>query len=214
MAMLALFALGRGLRSPFSDAPGFSTAHLLPHVLGAAAITAADFLPFSDHYKARWILLTVPASGLRGVVRGTMAALGLMGVIVPSLVLFGATSALWTVADATVFGAYSAAVLAFYIGAFAWMQAGLPFTRPPDPTRAASHMTAMMGILVVALVLGAIQAIWVFPHYGRIAAATAVLATVAWLAGRASTRVLENRVPDYLRRFTEGPARMFSVGDG
>lgn len=214
MLMLALFAMQRGLRSPFDDGPGFTMAHVLPHIIGTAVMTAGDYLPFSDHYKARWIFLTVPASGLRGVVRGTLATLWLTGAVVPSLLLFAATSVAWGVAEAGFFAAYGLAVLSFYVGAFAWSQSGLPFTRPPDPARAAGNMSIMFGALVVMLILGGIQAIWVFPHPTRVVVATLVLGTAAWFAGRFSIRVLESRVPEALQGFVQGPARLFSMTRG
>lgn len=212
MLMLLLAVLGRsGPRSPFEDGPGFTVAHLLPHVIGATLMTAADFLPFSDHYKARWIFLTVPASGLRGVVRGTLATLWLMGAVAPSLLLFAATSVVWGVADAGLFAGYSLAVLSFYVGAFAWIQSGLPFTRQPDPARAAGNVSTMFGFLMVAFILGAIQAIWVFPHPARVVVAASVLGAAAWFAGRFSIRILENRTRDALQGFVQGPGRMFAM---
>lgn len=214
LLMLMLFVLGRGvLRSPFTGGPGFTVAHVLPHIIGFTLVTAADFLPFSDHYKARWIFHTVPASGLRGIVRGTVATLWLVGAVVPSLLIFTAMSWSWGFGHAGLFAAYSLAVLSFYVAAFASIQSGLPFTRPPDPARAASNMTIMMGCLIIGLALGAIQAIWVFPHPTRVVAATAVLSAAAWAIARVSIRILENRVPEHLQRFVDGGTRMFAGVD-
>jgi hypothetical protein len=214
MIMLALFAFGRGgLRSPFADGPGFTIAHLLPHIIGLALVTATDFLPFSDHYKARWIFLTVPASGLRGVVGGTVTTLWLMGALAPSLLLFALTSS-WGLGEAGLFAGYSLTVLSFYLGAFAWIQTGLPFTRPPDPARAAGNITIMLACAVVALILGALQALWVFPHPDRIVALSAALAVAAWLATRMSIRMLERRVPAMLQQFVQAPGRLFSMTRG
>lgn len=211
MVMLMLFSMRRGLRSPFDEGPGFTMAHVLPHIVGAALLTAADFLPFSDHYKARWIFLTVPASGLRGCVRGSVAVIWVVGAVMPSLVLFAATSIVWPVGHAGVFAGYCLAVWSFYIGAFAWIQSGLPFTRPPDPARAAGNVSTMFGFLILALILGGIQAVWVFPHPVRIAVAATLLAITGLFAARLSIRVLENRVPEALRGFVQSPARMFTL---
>lgn len=209
--LMLLVVMREGFRSPFAEGPGFTMAHLLPHVVGVTVVTAADFLPFSDHYKARWIFLTLPASGLRGVVRGTVGALWLMGAAAPSLVLLAGTSILWGVVEAGAFAAYSLAVLSFYVGSFAWIQSGFPFTRPPDPARAAGNMTIMFGFLIVALVLGAIQALWVFPDPARVAGATVLLGVAAWSAGHFSIRVLENRTHDTLALFVGGPPPMFAM---
>jgi hypothetical protein len=214
MLMLVLFALGRGgLRSPFADGPRLTMAHMLPHFLGLALLTAVDFLPFSDHYKARWMFLTVPASGLRGLVRGTVNTLWMTGALAPSLLLFALTSS-WGIVEAGLFAGYSLTVLSFYLGAFAWIQTGLPFTRPSDPARAAGNVTAMMACAVVALILGGVQAIWVFPHPGRIVALSATLAVAAWFAMRMSIRILEDRVPETLREFVQAPGRLFSMTRG
>ncbi|MCC7043472.1 MAG: hypothetical protein IT183_06400 [Acidobacteria bacterium] len=214
MLMLALFAFGRGgLRSPFAGGPGFTIAHMLPHIMGLALVTAADFLPFSDHYKARWIFLTAPASGLRGVVRGTVTTLWVMGALAPSLLIFAITSS-WGIGEAALFAGYSLTVLSFYLGTFAWIQTGLPFTRPPDPARAAGNITIMMTCAVVALILGAVQAIWVFPHPGRVVVLSAALAVGAWFAMRMSIRILESRVPETLQGFVQAPGRLFSMTHG
>jgi hypothetical protein len=211
LLMMAIFAMQRGARSPFDEAPGFSVAHVLPHVVGLSVMGAADFLPFSDHYRARWLFLTVPASGLRGVVRGTVATVWLLGAAAPTLVLFAATGFAWGLHDAGLFAAYSLTVNSFYVGVFVWLQDGLPFTRPPDPTRAAGNMGLMVAFLFVALILGAVQALFVFPHPVRVVAAIGVLGTAAWVATGFSIRILENRVRGALESFIQGPGRMFTM---
>lgn len=209
--MLALIAMGRGVvRSPFADDAGFTPVHVLPHLIGISCIVAVDFLPFSDHHKARWIFLTAPASALRGVVRGTMAAIWLMGALIPSVLVLAAGTVLWNVVDAGLFAGFCLAVLSVYATLFAPLQTGLPFTRTPDPTRAAGNLSIMLGCLVVAALLGGIQAFWIFPHPLRVIAGAAVLLVAAWTIGRVSVRVLENRVPGYLDGFTESRTRMFA----
>jgi hypothetical protein len=75
-------------------------------------------------------------------------------------------------------------------------------------------MAIMFGFVIVTLVLGAIQALWVFPHPARVVVASAVLAGAAWPAARASMRMLERRTRAHLDAFSTGPARMFaSAGD-
>lgn len=213
MLLITVLVLGRGLRSPFSDGPGFTTAHVIPHLVALAVMAGADFLPYTDHYKARWVLLTMPASGLRGLVRGTFALLLLCGALAPAVVIAIATSVFWPARDALLYSAYAAGLMAFYVSAFAWLQSGLPFTRPPDPARASLNLSTMLGMMLLGLILGAIQAIWIFPDTVRVLAATAALALGASAAARVSIRILENRAPDQLREFVEGPRRMFASLD-
>jgi hypothetical protein len=71
----------------------------------------------------------------------------------------------------------------------------------------------MLGMMLLGLILGAIQAIWIFPDTVRVLAATAALALGASAAARVSIRILENRAPDQLREFVEGPRRMFASLD-
>ena len=71
-------------------------------------------------------------------------------------------------------------------------------------------VSIMLGCLVVAALLGGIQAFWIFPHPLRVIAGAAVLLVAAWTIGRVSVRVLENRVPGYLDGFTESRTRMFA----
>ena len=211
LLMLLVAFVGGGLRSPFAGDPGLSTAHLLPYSIAITAITAADFLPFSDHYKARWIFLTIPASGLRGVVRGAFAVLWATGALVPSAVLFVATALLWGMREAALYAAYAAASLSLLVCGFAWLQSGLPFTRQPDPTRAAGNMSLMLGAMVIMLLLAVVQAFFVFPHPARILIVAGLFAAAAWVAARLSLRVLENRVLDQLAEFSSGPGRLFTM---
>lgn len=209
--MLALVATGRGaLHSPLASGSGFTMVHVLPHLIGISGVIAVDFLPFSDHYKARDIFLTVPASALRGVVRGTLTAVWIMAALLPSACIFVAGTLLWNVVDAALFAGYALAVLSVYVTLFAPLQTGLPFTRPPDPTRAAGNLSIMLACLVVAAILGGVQAFWVFPHPVRVIAGAAILSALAWALGRVSLRVLENRVPGYLDDFVESRTRMFA----
>ena len=209
--LLLLITFPSGLRSPFDDGDRFTAVHLLPHVIGLTMVVALDFLPFSDHYRARWIFQTVPASALRGVVRGTLAAIWLLGAAMPSLLLFAVAAIRWNVPHAALFAIYTLAVLSFYLGTFAWIQGGLPFTRPVDPARAAGNMSFMFGFLIVALAIGIVQAVWLFPDATRIGLAIVALAVAAGCLGWLSMRVLEARARSALASFAAGTPRTFSI---
>lgn len=211
---LVLFAFRRGARSPFDVTDGFSTAHAIPHAAGLVLMSTCQFLAFSDHYRARWIFLTVPASGLRGLVRGSLAALWLCGAVAPALVILTFGSIAWGVVDAALFAMYGLSVASLYLGVAAWMQAGLPFTRPPNPARATSAAGVTLLFVLVAVLFAVVQAYVIFPRAAVVLACTAAFTAAAWLAARASFRVLEARVPGALRSFTDAPRRTFgSIGN-
>lgn len=208
--LLAVFAAQRGARSPFGSA-GFSTAHAIPHIVGIVLMATCQFLAFSDHYRARWIFLTVPASGMRGVVRGTVSALWIGGVATSTVAILAFGSIAWGVMDAAVFALYSLAVGSLYLGLTAWLQGGLPFTRPPNPARATSAAGISLVFIAAGTVFAIVQAFLIFPRVPVVLMCTLVIGAAAWLATQASLRVLETRVPGALRSFTESSQRTFGI---
>lgn len=198
-------------QSPVALSGSFRPIHLMPHVMGLLIITICQFLAYTDHYRARWIFQTMPASGLRGIVRGTYAALLTFGVLPPHLILFAAGSILWGVSDAAIFAAYSVAVAWFYLGAGFWLTSGIPFTKQPDQTQATAAAGSQFVFMALAGILAVIQAFVIFRHVWAILVATLVFSVAAWLTARVSFRILENRVRRALETFVEGPRRMFGA---
>jgi hypothetical protein len=208
---LALVMFRQGARSPFATSEGFPTAHAIPHVLGLLLFSTCQFLAFSDHYRARWIFQTVPASGLRGFVRGAVAALWLVGVVVPSVLVLAVGSLFWGARDAALFATYCLSVATLYLAISACMQAGLPFTRPPNPGRATSAAGSVMLFGIGAVIFAVFQAYVVFTRLDLVVVCTAAFAAAGWVGVRVTFRLLEGRVPGVLRSFTESSHRTFTA---
>lgn len=209
LLLVVLTARG-GLRSPFEEDGSFAT-HLLPHIFGIAMIAAADALAFSDHYRARWIFLTVPASGLRGVVRGTLATLWLSGAAIPSVVVLIVATAAWGVEHGGLYAAYTLAVLSCYLGVFGWAQRGLPFTRQADAKRTIGNASVVFLCIILGVAAAIVQVVWLFRDVGRVAIASLVLGATAVIAGRTSLRILENKALSLLAAFSGRDRRTFTV---
>lgn len=206
---MGILIVSRGATSPFASGR-FSPIHLLPHFIGLVLIGTAQTLAFTNHHQAAWVFQTVPASGLRGVVRGAWWSLWGLGIGVPYLVAFALTVQAWDLRDALVFTAYSLAVSSFYLGAGVWLLDGLPFAKPPNPARASAAIGVMMWFLALAGALALVQRFVIFRHFWIVPVATLIFAAAAWFATRVSLRILENRARDSLAAMVEARSRMFA----
>jgi hypothetical protein len=203
IGIVILFGVGIGRRfaeSPLAPDARAGALYFLPLILGILMLQASVALAFTDRPGAKWIFQLTPARGLRGMVRGMYWALWAPLAVLPNLAIFVAGTVHWGFRDAAIFSTYSLAVTSLYLGAGLWLAGGLPFTKPPDPTRGTAQMGVMMVYLVASAALGVFQRFVLFPTVWLVPIATIVLAVSAWLAAAASFRVLESRVLQTLVR--------------
>jgi hypothetical protein len=206
---MAVITASRGATSPF--APGrFAPVHFLPHLLGLLLVTTCQFLAYTNHHRARWIFLTVPASGLRGVVRGTYWAIWglLIGLPLAIVLVFGVSA--WGLTDAALFVIYSMAAASLYLGAGFWLIGGLPFSKPPNPARSSAAFGVMFWFLLMAGVLAVLQRLVIFRNVWIVFLSTGLFAVAAWIAARGSFRLLEARILTAVSRERSPQPPMFA----
>ena len=138
---------------PFSG--GFTPLHFLPHLFGFLLLTACYSLPHGSFHKGAWVFLIVPSRVFTPFARGIYSGLWLCGVGVPHLLCFFVLAWKWSLLDATVFTAFSAAVASFYLGLELRLIEAVPFSKPPRTSRAAVAMPIMFfGFALAGIAVG------------------------------------------------------------
>lgn len=177
---------------PFSGR--FTTAHLLPHVLGFVLLALGNILPFGNDYKGAWIFLLAPSRMFDGFTRGIFAALWINVLLVPHLILIGVFAWPWGLWKAGLFAGYSLAVSSLYLSLVLRLIEGMPFSRQLDPS---CEVLPLPWILVGGLVTGVavgVQHFFLFRSPAMVAAAALALGILAYALTRSSLRALEESI--------------------
>lgn len=144
-----------GLASPFGT--GFAVIHLLPHLLGMVMISTCQVLAYGNDFKAIAWFFTAPDSSFRPFAGGIHAALWLLLVALPNLLLLAALAWFWPVLQAIVFTTFSTSVASLYLGVSLRFIDGMPFGKQAAPSRGAAELVRMMIFLVAAGIAVGIQ---------------------------------------------------------
>ena len=145
----------RVVSSPFI--PGFGFTHFLPHVLGFVIIMVGWALSYGENHKGAWWFLVAPTTSILPFARGIHARLFLVLVIAPNLVLLIACSWLWSVREAALFAAFSAAIASLYLAAGLHLVTGIPFGKLRDPSRRMGNLAGMILFFSVAGIAVGVQ---------------------------------------------------------
>jgi hypothetical protein len=180
-----LYLSARGWRtSPFSGT--FTAVHLVPHLFGVLLFFICPLLVYGSDYKGTWLFLLAPARAFGPFARGIHAWLWLRIVVTPHLALLAATVWLWGIRDAALFTAYSLAVASLYLGVELRLIDGVPFSKPPEPSRQSLLLPLMLlGGLLMAIAV-AVQHLLLFRSHTSVLAAAVLLGAAAYFATRAS----------------------------
>jgi len=181
-------AIGSSVAKGWSADPfgrEFSAIHFLPHAFGLLFVFVCALLPFGSDYKGSWIFRLAPPPALDAF------AAGIYGMLAQGLIVLNVLAAplliwKWGPAHAGLFLAFSLAVGTVYLAATMRLADGIPFTRQPDPKRAAVGLPVLLlGMVVVGIAVG-LQYFLVFRSPIAVGATTIVLAAAGVIAGRAS----------------------------
>jgi hypothetical protein len=185
MAIMSVGAIAGGLRtSPFSGK--FTTAHLLPHTLGAVLFVACIGLAHGSDFKGSWIFLTVPDSTFRGFARGVYAQLLTAAILIPNLIVLGLLAWAWGPVDALLFVAFSVAIASLYLALELRLVEGVPFGKPVDTSRGMTLMPLMMaGGVAIGIMVG-LQHFLLFHSRPLVLAATVLAGAASWFLTGAS----------------------------
>jgi hypothetical protein len=174
---------------PFSRQ--FSTAHLIPHLLGLTLFFVCSFLPYGNDYKGAWIFLAAPSRAFHGFSRGIYAALLLPLLLIPHALMLAVFPWSWGLWHTLLFVAYSAAASSVYLALDLRIIDAVPFSRQADSTRGAAMMPLMIaGGISIAVAVG-LQYLLVFLSPAVTAAVTAGVLAVAYFLTRGSLAALE-----------------------
>jgi len=187
-----LFGIGSALATGWKLDPfagSFSPIHFAPHGLGMLMIFVAALLPFGSDHKAAWLFQLVPVPVISGFAAGTYAPMAQFLVIAhaveaPFLVWR------WGAAHAALLLAFSGAASFVYAGLAVRMIEAIPFTRIPNPQRAAITLPILLLAVFGIAIAVALQHFVLFRSPAAVAAATVALAVAAWYAGRSGIRAL------------------------
>ena len=163
----------------------FTSAHLMPHLLGAMLALICSLLVYSNDYRGAWVFLAAPSRAFPGYARGVHALFWLWFVALPHALLLAVTVWLWGPLDALLFTLFSAAVASLYLALDLLLIDGLPFTRPAEPQNTSmTFLLMLVGGVVIALAV-ALQYYFLFHSRLAVLAATFVAALLAlWLTRR------------------------------
>jgi hypothetical protein len=198
-----------GIRSsPFQPGPP-SAAHFLPHISGVIGFLVCSMITYSNQHGGAWIFLLAPLDGIRAFVKGIFWALWLPMCAVPVLFL-PALVWYWGAFDAMLFGAYSIAVVSFYLSWELLLIDGLPFANPPRAGRGSLAAPLVIAALIVAAILVVLQRFFIFQSRFVTLGAALVFAGGAYLMARVSLRNLEVNVMHNLHLIASGRSSMFT----
>ena len=153
--LFCVLLAGTGLASPFG--PGFSSIHLLPHVLGLAMILTCRFLAYGNDFKAIAWFFTAPDSSFRPFAEGIHTALWFLLAAAPNLLALPVLAWFWPMWQGFLFVAFSAAVASLYLGVSLRLIDGLPFGKQAATTRGAADFVLMVVFLLAAGIAVGIQ---------------------------------------------------------
>ena len=210
VVILGLSLVRGGFLSPLG-ARRLVPIQLTPHLFGILAVMTSQFLSFSDRYRAGWIFQTTPGSAFRSMARGVFWAMWSIFAALPALMLLVAGVWAWGARDGVIFAAYELAVTSTYLGVALWLADGIPFTKPPRPSRAAASQSAVLVLMLTAVVAAGIQASLILPNRVTTVAATLALSLLAPAVTWASLRVLEVRMKTSVDLVGASPTRMFAA---
>ena len=212
--VIAAFALvlvaGRD-PSPFRPGGTFPIAHVLPHVLGWAAVFACRFLAYGNDHKGAWAVAAAPDSSLRPFASGVHAALWLLLIAAPHAGWLLIVAWSWGAAEAAGFVAFSAALASLYLAGSLRLIDGLPFGRPPR-ARISLAAGAFLAVMLPGFVVVGIQLL-LFRSAVAVAVATLVVAAAAWLLARVTLPGLAARIRSSLHHEPSGSMFRFAYAD-
>ena len=163
----------------------FSPMHVAPHALGVLVALASSLLAFGNDYKGAWVFSLAAPRALRGFAWGVY---GVMAQVVVAANMAAAPLMVWRwgVAHGGLFAAYSLAVGLLYVAVAMKAADGIPFTRQPNPERAALTMpVVLVAVMVIGMVV-AVQHFLLFRSEVAVALAVVVLAAAGWFGARRS----------------------------
>jgi hypothetical protein len=196
-----------GTESPFSSV--FASAHLLPHLIGFAGLSACTLLTDSSQHRAAWVFTTVPADSFRGFARGIYWGLWIPVIAVPHIVVAVVACWFWGAGQTLTFIGYSSALASLYLSGSVILIKGLPFAAQPRATPSAMALPMMIAFFLVAGLLVAIQYFVLFRHLTTVFGAAVVCGGSAVALATRSLNGLEQRLAWDADRLTAGPIRMF-----
>jgi hypothetical protein len=197
--------------SPFGDnRPAF--IGILPELLSLLTLGLVQLLPFSDHYRGRWIFALAPAR--ERYVRGIYWSFWLPFVAAPFAAVAVGYAGYWGVGDAALFAAYGLAVSSLLLAAQLFFIEGLPFGSPPRAERAYTLLPFVLFGPVVIGIAWILQAHFLFRSRGRTLAAAVAFGTLAALTARLTLRILSDRVCRELASQRGGAPDLFSGARG
>jgi hypothetical protein len=197
-----------GLRaSPFRPGPP-SIAHFLPHLMGLAGLLVCSMITYSNQHRGAWIFLMAPLDGIHEFVKGIFWALWLPLAALPIL-MTPVLAWFWGASDALLFGAYSIAVVSFYLSWELLLVDGLPFANPPRAGRGSMAAPLVIAAFIGAFILVGLQWLFVFQSRFVTLGATFVFVGSAYVVARFSLRNLEVNVMHNLHVIASGRTAMF-----
>ena len=146
--------------------------------LGVVPLSGLEILQFSQQWQAAGLLRTVPLATAAPLFHGVRKGL-LLAVVAPIFVivavLFGTFRGWSSELCLLLPGAIAMPVFSLVPGLGGW----LPLAKPPeDASRSAGRMLRMMGVMVVAMILGGISAsLWQTPYFPWLLAAEFLVAS-------------------------------------
>ena len=186
----------------------FSGMHFLPHCLGMLALVPCSLLAYTAEPRGSWIFTILPMGRLKPFVGGIYLSLWFPIVGITHLCLLTPCIWFWGVAQATLFIAYSAAIVSFYLSLSLFLIDGLPFVEAFAPFASQGLQFRILGGLLCAVVLGGLQ--WVLFHSMWLVLGSAcTFGVLALVVGRAGRIRLEKEMAANLQRLSLGPQQMF-----
>lgn len=185
---------------PFSSR--FSTAHLVPHILGFGLLATANLLPYGNDFKGAWIFLLPPAGVFGPFARGIFAALWIQIAVLPNTLLLFLFSWTWGPRHAVLFCGFSLAMTSFYLALVFRLIDGAPFSNQWDPRRQSELLPQMVAGGIIAAVTVLLQYFVVFRTEPLAAGVAAALGLAAYLVTRSSVAALESAITTDLGRLS------------
>jgi hypothetical protein len=178
--------------SPFSGR--FTGAQVAPHFFGGILFLICPLLVYGSDYQGAWLFLLAPGRALGPFARGIFAWLWLRIIVMPHVVLLGGAAWFWGMRDAALFTLYSVAVASFYLGLELRLIDGVPFSKPPEPTRQNYLLPfVFLGGGVMAVAVG-VQYFFLFHSRPAVLLAALAVGAAACLVTRASLDTFESAI--------------------
>jgi hypothetical protein len=191
---------------PFSGR--FTTAHLLPHLLGIAIVLLCGLLAYGSDFKAAWIFLLAPAQAFRGFAFGVYAAVCIVMIAVPhAMMLLLAWP--WGIWRTGLFTAYSAAICSVYLAVALRLIDGAPFSKQANPARGAGSLLGLLSAGVAAAIAAGLQYFFIFRSPAIAATVTAATGAASWLLTRSSLGALEVSIRYNLALLSTEPGTLY-----